>query len=138
MKRGILWLAWCICMCMPAWGQESEGFERFPLRVSSKLAGGGIEVDRGQGIRLKAGDSILFETRDGKVFEGRVIRVLERKAVVEPVDTKASIPLGTRGHALVPKSRFERKPDPEAVQEPDLPETAPESEVPEHEPWTRL
>ncbi len=133
-----MWLVLCICMCAPIWGQMAEGFERFPLRVSSKLAGNELEVDRGSGIRLQAGDSILFETREGKVLQGRVVRVLERKAIVEPVDSKAIIALGTRGHALVPKSRFQRK---DGAGDESTPEVAVEGEpkpAQDHEPWTRL
>lgn len=132
--RGLQSLVVSICLLAPVLGQESEGVQRFPLRVSATLEGNEVEVDRGEGIRLQVGDTILFETRDGKSYSGRVLKVLGRKAVVELVDSKVGLALGTRGHALVPKGRFVRKEEPsEGVQE-ALPETV----KPNHDPWVRL
>ncbi|MCA9000738.1 MAG: hypothetical protein KDB61_02360 [Planctomycetes bacterium] len=132
--RGIQWLVLCIGLCGLARGQETEGFERFPLRVSSKLPGREVEVDRGSGIRLQPGDTIVFETRDGVVLQGRVVKVLDRKSIVETVDVQTDIPLGTRGHALIPKARLRRE---ETQEDVDPEGEAMEPEV-DHDPWTRL
>ncbi len=132
--RGLLGLVACICMHSPAWSQDTGGVERFPLRVSATLAGNELEIDRGEGIRLEVGDSISFETREGQSHFGRVLKVLGRKAVVELLDPKVSLALGTRGHALVPKSRFENK---QASSE-EIVEDSAKGAAPSHDPWSRL
>jgi hypothetical protein len=97
---------WAVALatCAVAAAQENV-FEEVALRVSSLRPNGACIVDRGNRDQVQAGDRVIFAPRNGPVVQGRVAEVDERTALVELADPAAVVPIGTRGHVLVPKAR---------------------------------
>ena len=121
--------------------QEDASVERFPVRVTAVLAGGQVEIDRGQDVRVEVGDRVVFQTKDGQRFFGRVEQVWERKSIVQTIDPDVRLPLATRGDVWVPADRFgEPEPQQETQQGPQ-PEESPQNskpDAPAHPGWKRL
>jgi hypothetical protein len=146
----LLLLAWPAAV--PAFGQD-EGEERLriELRVTASAPGPIATVDRGKSDGLAEGDRVTFHPRQGGTFTGVISRVDERTATVR-LDDLAYVPEpGTRGEALIPRSRVTPPapapvpppiPAPEAGAEGAAPQAGPEGapaeqEVgpPAHAPW---
>ena len=130
----------------PSRAQEDEAFERVDLRVISAAPGGVVVVDRGKDDGLAVGDRVRLHPRGGATRKGVVIQLDERSAVVELRDKTYAPAPGTRGEALVHRSRLAPVPEeepPEEVAEPQEKEGEGEAEPGEeplegeaqHLPW---
>jgi hypothetical protein len=108
---------------------QDDLFERVDLRVVSPRPDGSVVVDRGRRDLLQPGDRVVFTPRNGPVVQGTVIEVEERTALIEVSDRNAVLPLGTRGHFLLPKARRATPPAQVPLPPP------PEPEQPAAEEW---
>ncbi|MEZ6035948.1 MAG: hypothetical protein R3F29_00615 [Planctomycetota bacterium] len=102
MARALLGLA----VTTPALLAQDDTFEQVALRVVSGRPGGQCVVDLGARNQLAVDDHVLLEPRNAAALSGRVVQVEERTALVQLLDPTAAPPIGTRGHALLPKARL--------------------------------
>lgn len=84
---------------------QGDLFEQVDLRVASVRPDGTVVVDRGRRDLVQPGDKVVFTPRNGQTAQGTVTEVDDRTALVELVDRNAVLPLGTKGHFLLPKAR---------------------------------
>ncbi len=83
---------------------QGDPFVQLELRVSSLRPGGACVVDRGARDQVQVGDRVVLTPRLGPTLTGRVTELDERTALVELLDPTAVVPVGTRGHVLLPKA----------------------------------
>ncbi|MCB9879061.1 MAG: hypothetical protein H6835_15810 [Planctomycetes bacterium] len=102
MARAVFGLA----VATPALEAQDDTFEQLALRVVSARPGGQCVVDLGARNQLAVDDHVLLEPRNAAALSGRVVQVEERTALVQLLDPTAAPPIGTRGHALLPKARL--------------------------------
>ncbi len=116
-------------LCTRVSGQDTEGIERVPLRVTAAGPEGTVIVDRGERDRMAVGDLVLLTPRGGGTLRGTVIQIDERSGIVALHDRTVIPPAGTSGEVLIPSARFQ-------VQE-RVEETGPERQetTPAHPPW---
>tara|TARA_R110002111_G_scaffold179543_2_gene245136 strand:+ start:35 stop:1711 length:1677 start_codon:yes stop_codon:yes gene_type:complete len=110
----------------PAQAPAQDPFEQLTLRVSQLRPNGQCIVDRGKRDLLQVDDRVVLSPRGGPTLPGRVTQVEGRTALVQLLDPKAKVVAGTRGYALVPKSRLKpvAKPQPTSPNEPAEPPPA--------------
>ncbi|HEX5051651.1 MAG TPA: hypothetical protein VFZ65_07770 [Planctomycetota bacterium] len=89
---------------------QEDVFEQLPLRVSSLRPDGSLVVDRGRRDLVEVGDRVVLSPRNGPVVQGAVVEVDDRTALVEIVDRTAVLPIGTKGHVLLPRTRTAQRP----------------------------
>ncbi|MCA8964510.1 MAG: hypothetical protein H6838_00795 [Planctomycetes bacterium] len=124
-------------------------FDEVALRVASVRPGGKLVIDRGNRDHVEVGDRVVLLPRGGAILHAVVREIEERSALVELIDRTATVPVGSKGHVLVPRARLAAPtpPPPAPVepanpdvpkpvgQEPDAPVVAPTPRQPEEEPW---
>jgi len=86
---------------------QGNVFEHVALRVSSVRPDGAVVVDRGRRDQVQLGDRVIFAPRNGQVVHGSVTSVEERTALVELVDRRVALAVGTKGEVMVPRARLE-------------------------------
>ncbi len=96
-----------LATCVAAQG---DLFEQVPLRLASLRPDGSVVVDRGRRDLVQPGDRVVFTPRNGQVMQGTVTEVDDRTALVELVDRNTVLPIGTKGHFLLPKARRNQRP----------------------------
>lgn len=94
-----------LLLMVPAVVAQGEGLDQLELRVSSLRPNGQCIVDRGKRDLVQSGDRVMLAPRNGQIVPGRVVEVEERTALVELIDPQSQVPVGTRGHVLLPKGR---------------------------------
>lgn len=116
-------------------------FEELALRVASLRPAGELVIDRGRRDHVEVGDRVVLLPRGGKILYGVVRELDERSAVVELVDRTATVPIGSKGHVLLPTARGKgaapvTQPQPQL--QPDAPaatDPPPTGTQPVEEPW---
>lgn len=108
---------------------QGDVFEEVALRVASLRPNGQCVVDRGKRDLVQVDDRVVLAPRDQRPVTGRVVEVDERTALVELLDPTVLVPIGTRGHVLLPKARraaaAPTAPQPEPAAQPQEEEWAP-------------
>lgn len=116
-----------VFLCAAASAQE-DVFEQLALRVSSLRPDGQVVVDRGRRDLVEVGDRVVLLPRNGPAVNARVVEVDERTALVAFFNPIDKVPVGTRGHALLPKARRAAAPPP--AHDPSRPVPAPVQQEP--------
>ncbi len=119
-----------LLLSAPVRAQDQEELVRLELRVVASDPGSVVQVDRGSTDALEVGDVVTFFPREGGSLQGRVSLVEERNAEVKLSRPGVTLPAGTRGEVLIPKSRVVAKTGAAQVQPGPVP---PAGE--EHPPW---
>jgi len=109
-----------VLACAPVVVAQQTPFEEVALRVASLRPNGQCVVDRGERDLVEVEDRVVLMPRNAPSVTGRVVQVEGRTALVQLLDPKANVPVGTRGHVLVPKARLqpvgpEPEPEPKPV-----------------------
>lgn len=89
---------------------QDDAFEQVALRIATTRPNGAFVIDRGQRDLVQLGDRVVLTPRNGAVVHGTVVEVDDRSAVIDVVDRQAVLPIGTKGHVLVPKARRAARP----------------------------
>ena len=113
---------------------QDAAFEKLPLRIATMRPDGAIVIDRGQRDLVQAGDRVELQPRNGAPVQGTVTSVDERTAVVEVLDRDAVLPIGTKGHVLLPAARRTAQPV-EVPLPPKAPPPKPKSPNPADDEW---
>ncbi len=115
---------------------QDDSFEQLSLRISTLRPNGAFVIDRGQNDLVQVGDRVVLTPRNGAAVPGTVIEVGERTSVVEVVDRSAVLPIGTKGHVLVPRARRAVKPvETPTVPPPNAEPPPPRKDAGEEEEW---
>ncbi len=106
--RVVLAATWAMLWLVGTGRAQDPVFDELALRVSSLRPGGELVVDRGRRDRIEVGDRVVLLPRGGQIAYGTVRELDERSALVELADRNVPVPIGSRGHVLVPRARAGR------------------------------
>ncbi|MBL8733468.1 MAG: hypothetical protein JNN13_13945 [Planctomycetes bacterium] len=128
--------AWLLTAVVSAQEVADQVFEQLAQRVASVRPGGGVVVDRGSVDHVQVGDRVFLAPRNGPMLPGSVQQVDERTALVSLQDPAALVPIGCRGHVLVPKVRTRGAAPPTTTDDvPPAPAQGPPADAPADDGW---
>lgn len=104
MTRALRVLGTGLLLAMSAVAQ-GDTFEELELRIASLRPNGQCVVDRGKRDGVQVDDRVVLAPRGQRPVNGRIVEVEERTALVALIDPTAVVPIGTRGHVLLPRAR---------------------------------